>query len=335
MREAARLPDQMLGVKRWELDPTRTSVLEGVKKFEKGMPGGRRPPVVFFSLFGRWFVRYSFDTARVVYAGIALATLTLIAFFEVCRPPRPAAQVSGTVEKVEKARKGKKGSESTSGYAATPTWKIYVCSLVVVGSSVVSGLFVANTIAFIMRSVVDRQLSWFQEERRCLWLYAPATILGTFESLTLSWTQKCVLTYPIGMLSPLPVISSYVHPASRSRLERATIHATLFWSLLVASGIQFLGVGSAVVFALLSLGVTIGLAIGETTELFLGHLNAAVSPVVCDLYLDSVGLFLILATDLSARKCRPSGDWHRYSACDDRRIRPFGTACLVCYYIIC
>lgn len=185
MREAARLPNQLLGVKRWELDPTKTSVLEGVKKFEKGMPGGRRPPVVFFSLFGRWFVRYSFDTARMAYVGVALATLTLIVFFEVRRPPRSATEVSSTVEK---ARKGKKGSELTSDYAAskvapvTPTWKIYVCSLGAVGSAVVGGLFVANTIAFIMRSVVDRQLSWFQEERRCLWLYAPATILGTFES---------------------------------------------------------------------------------------------------------------------------------------------------------
>lgn len=137
------------------------------------------------------------------------------------------------------------------------------------------------------------------------------------------------------MLSPLPVISSYVHPASRSRLERATIHATLLWSLLVATGLQYLGVGSAVIVILLSLGVTIGLAVGETTELLLGHLNAAVSPVVCDLYMESVKLFLILATDLSAWKCRPSGDWHGYSACDDRRIRSFGTSYLVCYYIIC
>jgi hypothetical protein len=111
MREAARLPNQQLGVKRWELDPTKTSVLEGVKKFEKGMAGGRRPPVVFFSLFGRWFVRYSFDTARVVYVGISLATLAVIAFFEVCRPTRSAAEVNGAVEK---ARKGKKGSELTS-----------------------------------------------------------------------------------------------------------------------------------------------------------------------------------------------------------------------------
>ena len=137
------------------------------------------------------------------------------------------------------------------------------------------------------------------------------------------------------MLSPLPVISTYVHPASRAQLERATIHATLLWSLFVASGLQYLGVGSAVVFILLSIGVTIGLAIGETTELLLGHHNAAVSPVVCDLYLDGAKLFLILATDLSARKRRPSSDWHGYSACSDRRIRSFGTAFLVCYYILC
>jgi len=189
MREAARLPGQLRGVKRWELDPTETSVLERVKKFEKGMPGGRRPPVVFFSLFGKWFVRYSFDTARLVYASTALATLVLIAFFEVRRPPRSAAEVSGTVEK---ARKGKKGNALVNGYATskvapvTPTWKIYACSLGAVVSSTISGVFVANTIAFIMRSVVDRQLSWFQEERRCLWLYAPATVLGTFESLALT-----------------------------------------------------------------------------------------------------------------------------------------------------
>lgn len=85
---------------------------------------------------------------------------------------------------------------------------------------------------------------------------------------------------------------------------------------------------------MLSIGVTIGLAIGETTELLFGHLNATVSPVVCDLYLDSVKVSLIFATDLSARKRRPSGDWHRYSAFGDRRIRSFGTAFLVCYYIL-
>ena len=137
------------------------------------------------------------------------------------------------------------------------------------------------------------------------------------------------------MLSPLPVISTYVHPASRARLERATIHATLLWSLLVASGLQYLGVGSAVVFILLSIGVTIGLAIGETMEQLFGHLNAAVSPVVCGLYLDNVKVFLILATDLSHRKCHPSGDRHGYSAFSDRRIRSFGTAFLVFYYILC
>lgn len=183
MREAARLPDQLLGVKRWELDPTKTSVLEGVKKFEKGMPGGRRPPVVFFSLFGRWFVRYSFDTAIVVYVGIALAALAMIAFFEVRRPPPSVAQVGGTVEQARKRKKANSlAHDNTASKAApfTPTWKIYVYSLGAVGSSIFSGVFVANTIAFIMRSVMDRQLSWFQEERRCLWLYAPATILGTF-----------------------------------------------------------------------------------------------------------------------------------------------------------
>ena len=156
-----------------------------------------------------------------------------------------------------------------------------------------------------------------------------------FESLTLKWTQKCVLTPLIGMLSPLPVISSYVHPASRARLERATIHATLLLSLLIASGLQYLGVGSAVIFILLSIGVAIGLAIGETTEQLLGHLNATVSPVVCDLYLESVKLSLNLATDLSARKCHPSGDWDGHFACDDRRLRSFGTTFLVCYYILC
>ena len=283
MREAARLPDQLLGVRRWELDPTKRSVLEGVKKFEKDMSGGRRPPVVFFSLFGRWFVRYSFDTARVLYAGISLATLVLIALFEV-RRPMTAVGVSSAVEK---AQKGKKRSVSPNGYTANgiaftaPTWKIYAFSHVAVGSSVVGGVFVANAIAFIMRGVIDRQLSWFQEERRCLWLYAPATILGTFDQLSRGWTQKCVLTDLVGMLSPLPVISSYVHPASRARLERATIHATLQWSLLAANGLQYLGVGSAVIFMLLSIGISVGLAIGETMELLFGHFSATVSPVVC------------------------------------------------------
>lgn len=119
------------------------------------------------------------------YGGIALATLALIAFFEMQRPPRPVTELRGTVEK---ARKEKEGKSLTNDYTAskaaplTPIWRIYVCSLGAVGSSIFSGVFVANTIAFIMRSVVDRQLSWFQEERRCLWLYAPATILGTFDS---------------------------------------------------------------------------------------------------------------------------------------------------------
>ena len=183
MREASRLPDQLLSVKRWELDPTKKSVLEGVKKFEKGMPGGRRPPVVFSSLFGKWFVRYSFDTARVAYAGVVLATLVLVTFFE-ARRPKSAVEISGGT--VGQIQKGRNGTASANGYNAgkiapvTPTWKIYALSLGAVGSSIIAGVFVANTIAFIMRSIVDRQLSWFQEERRCLWLYAPATILGIF-----------------------------------------------------------------------------------------------------------------------------------------------------------
>ena len=279
MREAARLPNQLLSVKRWELDPTKTSVLEGVKKFEKGMPGGRRPPVVFFSLFGRWFIRYSFYTARVAYAGIALATLALITFFE-ARRPKSAVQVGGTVKQIKKGKKETALANASKIAHVTPTWKIYALSLGAVGSSIVGGVFVANTIAFIMRSIVDRQLSWFQEERRCLWLYAPATILGMFDCLSLTWTQMYVLTDLVGMLSPLPVISSYVRPASRARLERATIHATLLWYLLAASGLQYLGIGSAIVFVQLSIGMISGLAIGETIELLFGHLSAAVSPVV-------------------------------------------------------
>ena len=255
MREAARLPDQLLSVKRWELDPTKTSVLEGVKKFEKGMPGGRRPPVVFFSLFGKWFLRYSFDTARVLYAGITLATLVLITFFETRRPGPNARRIAPVT--------------------------LYALSLTAVGISIVGGVFVANTVAFIMRSIMDRQLSWFQQERRCLWLYAPATILGMSDTSTLSWSQKYVLTNLIGMLSPLSVISSYVHRASRPRLERATIHAALLWCLFAANGLQYLGIGSAMVFVLLSIGMSSGLAIGETTELLFGRLNSAVSPVVC------------------------------------------------------
>jgi hypothetical protein len=198
MREAARLPDQKLSVKRWELDPARPSVLEGITKFDRGMPGGRRPPVVFFSLFGRWFVRYSFGTARAAYAGLALVTLPLIAFFEGRRP----GSVAEPSAAVEKAHKGKKGKVSADGYtvtaskveSVTPTWKIYAFSFGAVVSSMVGGVFVANVIAFIMRSVVDRQLSWFQEERRCLWLYAPATILGTHDNSTLRQTQEYVLT---------------------------------------------------------------------------------------------------------------------------------------------
>jgi len=119
-----------------------------------------------------------------------------------------------------------------------------------------------------------------------------------------------MLTHLIGMLSPLPVISSYVHPASRARLERATIHTTLLWNFFVASGLQYLGVGSALIFILLSIGVAIGLAIGETTELLLGHPSVAVSPVVCGLYLGSVKPLLIPVTDLPTRNCRPAGDWH-------------------------
>lgn len=103
-----------------------------------------------------------------------------------------------------------------------------------------------------------------------------------FDGLTLSWTQGYMLTGLIGMLSPLPVISSYVHPTSRARLERASIHATLLWYLFAASGLQYLGIGSAMVFVLLSIGMSSGLAIGETTELLSGRLNAAVSPVVRD-----------------------------------------------------
>lgn len=65
------------------------------------------------------------------------------------------------------------------------------------------------------------------------------------------------------MLSPLPVIYRFVPIQERKWLERATLHSMLAWFLILANVLQWLKVGSAVTFFLLSSGIMIGIVSGE------------------------------------------------------------------------
>ncbi|KAI0078731.1 hypothetical protein K474DRAFT_1593590 [Panus rudis PR-1116 ss-1] len=157
--------------------------------------GYSKPTTVFYEAFGHFWV-YSYQTAKILYSTLLVVSTLFIRSTFV--PPAPALrQGRGFV------------SENLRGLKA-------LC-LGLVGS-----LLGANFVAFIMRNVLDKGMSWFSVELSCLLLYGPAALTGTLASQLL-----------IGHVREQTVFSSLV-------LSHAFLACTL----------QLLGIGSSAVFFL-------------------------------------------------------------------------------------
>ena len=113
--------------------------------------GFSRPKTVFFQFLGV-FIIYSFRTAILLYSGLFVASVILVRAVYV--DPAPALkQKSVLVEHVKSAA--------------------------AVASAVVGALVGANIVAFVMTGLLGKSLSWFNSERACVFLYAPAALSGT------------------------------------------------------------------------------------------------------------------------------------------------------------
>lgn len=150
--------------------PSATSVGSGDSSpFSSGGKGGgqhsRRPDVVFYSLFASMVIVYSGTTARIMYTVWAFICIGMV------WAGSPKAAVSSN-----QSEKGKSIKDSE-------TQSISHASLV--GRSVLHLLFTlilsilySNILAFVMRTVLGRQLTWFAGEWRPVGLYAWPTLLG-------------------------------------------------------------------------------------------------------------------------------------------------------------
>jgi hypothetical protein len=138
-----------------------------------GQQHSRRPDVVFWSLFGLRTVVYTGSTARWLYSLWALFC-TLLVLVDANRTTRTSA--NGTPKPTSKL-------SATSQIAKTRTLSSNYAILLVRCSAfllytLLRAIAYVNIVAFIMRSVLGKQLSWFGGEWRPIWLYVWFALLG-------------------------------------------------------------------------------------------------------------------------------------------------------------
>lgn len=113
--------------------------------------GYSKPTTVFFYAFHYFFI-YSFNTAKMLYTALLVASVVLVKVTFV--NPAPALRKSGGI--------------------VSSNLKGFIAHLLGLAGAVVG----ANTVAFIMTGVLDKGMSWFSIELSCLLLYGPAAITG-------------------------------------------------------------------------------------------------------------------------------------------------------------
>lgn len=119
--------------------------------------GYSKPSTVYFQSFSHFFV-YSFKTAQILYTILLALSVSLVRFMFV--PPAPELRQSRGIV-----------SDNLVGILA-------------VGSAVLGSVVGVNVVAFIMRSVLNKSLSWFSRELACMLLYGPAALAGMLSSFT-------------------------------------------------------------------------------------------------------------------------------------------------------
>ncbi|KAG6901677.1 hypothetical protein C0995_009232 [Termitomyces sp. Mi166 len=170
-----------------------------------------RPTTVFYSYLGHFFI-YSFTTAKIIYTSLFLASIIFVA--STYQNPTP-------------------GGTFWSGQAR---------GAIAVVAGLMGTLLVPNVVAFLLRYVLGKGMSWFANEYSAIVLYAPAALLGALLSQHL-----------IGPIS-----------------EHTVFTALLLLQTSSAFVVQLLGVGSAAVFFLTALPIFIATLLNP---LFSGSAN--------------------------------------------------------------
>ncbi|KAG6889796.1 hypothetical protein C0992_004061 [Termitomyces sp. T32_za158] len=170
-----------------------------------------RPTTVYYSYLGQFFV-YSFTTAKIIYTFLFLATFSFVTL--TYKNP-----VSG-------------GS----------IWSGQLRGVLAVIAGLIGTLLVPNFVAFVLRYVLGKGMSWFANEYSAIVLYAPPALLGALLS-----------QYFMGPISEHTVFTALILLQSSS-----------------AFIIQLLGVGSAAVFFLSALPIFIAALLNP---LFSGSAN--------------------------------------------------------------
>ena len=183
--------------------------------------GYAKPTTVFYQVLS-YFIVYSSKTAVTLYASLLSASFLLVKFtFAVA----PAA--------------GKRVPGFTSSHLKG--------TLVIIGSFI-GALVGANVVAFVMDGVLGKPLSWFSQELSCVALYGPPAVAG------MSAAFKARVVFDHVCLDPGALLVQLVLPRVD---ERTVFTSTLLLHNTLACGIQLLGVGSAALFFISGLPLTI------------------------------------------------------------------------------
>lgn len=210
--------------------------------------GYSKPTTVFFSLFNTYFIRYSFATANALHFAFLAASIALVAL---SRPP-----VAVTVVKQEKHDVDIKRRSVTSVSVVSETvstgqnlWTDVAKGIALLTTALIFALISVHIVALLMVHALDRPLSWFRTENACLLLYGPPALSGALAALRL--------------LAPSFRIS-----------ERALMQSTLITYAILATVVQLIGIGSAILFFSAGCSIFVGLLLdtlfNKKTRLMLG-----------------------------------------------------------------
>lgn len=166
------------------LNVTSSSPLSGSSPFASSDKGGqqhsRRPDVVFYSFFGLVVMVYSGRTAKLGYAAWGFVCVLMIWLDQPRRREAENAVASTAPAKSikEKSNGGPSTQELNTAASSLSNIQLLLRSLVHLVYALIMALVYANGTAFIMRSVLGKQLSWFSGEWKPIGLYIWPTLLG-------------------------------------------------------------------------------------------------------------------------------------------------------------
>jgi len=123
--------------------------------------GYTTPTTVFFNHIFQTFFTYSYATAKVIYTALFLSSFLLVWVTFV--DPAPALKKAGC------------------GF-----WREQIRGCFAVTAGMLGALLIPNVIAFIMKNVLDKAMSWFTSPLAAIAFYGPAGLLG-MSSMSLFW----------------------------------------------------------------------------------------------------------------------------------------------------